>query len=170
MGKVPADQSILKIGLVERLTSMNDWKSVRAILTAAGLYMTNPDEDSVRDLIPLCEVVNVMRMPNSEEQLVDNILARSGTVRNFQLSSILDGSAKRENVLQLQTIRDGFNSGRTYYFAAPSENACSAWGEALTSAAEQAMLRKQAGPGWLSLGRLRLCRSSASCRPVNQNR
>jgi hypothetical protein len=159
LGKVPKDQLVLKTDLVERLTSKYEWKPIRAILTAAGLYMTNPEEDSVRDLIPLCEVMNVLRMPDRDEQEVDNILAQSGAVRNLQFSSLLDGSAKRQHVLQLQTVEDGFNSGRTYYFATTSEAACRAWGEALRSAAEQAVLRMQAGPGSISLCRLRLCRS-----------
>ena len=158
LGKVPSDQCVVKTDLVERLTSKYEWKSMRAILTAAGLYMTKSDEDSVRDLIPLCEVMHVRRMPTTDEKEVDDILAQSGAMRNVQLSSFLTGSANRDHILQLQTIPDGFNSGRTYYLAAPSDDACRAWEEALRSASERAVLRMHAGPGTLSLCRFHLCR------------
>jgi hypothetical protein len=166
LGKVPQSVNILRTDILERLTSKYEWKPIRAILTAGGIYLTRPDEDIVRDLIPVCEVVSLRRvndvMDNCSDEGGEGMLARSGTIRNVQISDLLDGSAKRDCVLQLQTVEDGFNSGRTYYFAAPSDSACRTW-EAAIRAAVDAVLRTRTAPSLV--GRLRL----QLRRPVSQH-
>jgi hypothetical protein len=157
LGKVPQSANILRTEVIERLTSKYEWKSIRAILTAGCLYLTRTDEDLVRDLIPLCEVVSIRRIDDVLNKCADGdsdiMLARSGTMRNVQLSAFLDGSAKRDCVLQLQTMEDGFNSGRTYYFAAPTDAACRAWEVALRTAVETVIRTRTVSS---LVGRLRL--------------
>ena len=118
--------------------------------------MTRPDEDLVRDLIPICEVVSLRRsndiMNSDPDQGGDSMLAKSGTMRNVQISSLLDGSTNRNYILKLQTMEDGFNSGRTYYFAPPTKAVCQAW-EAALRAAVDAVIRTRTGP--TLVGRLR---------------
>jgi hypothetical protein len=168
LGKVPRDEKILRIDIFERLTSKYEWKATRMILTAGILYMTRPDEDIVRDLIPLSEVVCLKRMHDSAEDDAedDNVLAQSGVMRNVQLTSLLDGSAQRAHTFQLQTIEDGFNSGRTYYFAAQSEEVCAVWEAAIHTTAGRAARRKQAGPNILARLRLHLRRHHPAPTPA----
>jgi hypothetical protein len=157
LGKVPQSANILRTEVIERLTSKYEWKSIRAILTAGCLYLTQSDKDLVLDLIPLCEVVSLRRINdvrvNSADESGDGLLARSGTMREVQLSAFLDGFVRRDCVLQLRTMQDGFNSGRTYFFAAPTDTACRAWESALRAAVDT-VLRKRTVPSFV--GRLRL--------------
>ena len=163
LGKVPQSANILRTDVVERLTSKYEWKSVRAILTAGCLYLTRPDEDLVRDLIPLCEVVSLRRINDGinngsdESGVGDGMPDRSESMRSVLSFAFLNGSTKRDCIIQLQTMKDGFNSGRTYYVAAPTDTVCRAW-EAALRAAVDAILRKRFALSFIGRVRLRLRR------------
>jgi hypothetical protein len=165
LGKVPQSANILRTDMVERLTSKYEWKSVRAILTAGCLYLTQPDEDLVRDLIPLCEVVSFRRIKdvkkNDADESGDDRFDRSGSMRSVQISAFLDGSAKLDCVLQLQTMEDGFNSGRTYYLAAATDAACREWEAALRAAVDN-VIHKRMVLGLIGRLRLQLRRPASS--------
>jgi hypothetical protein len=158
LGKMPTSQKILSSNHVERLTSKYEWKPVRAVLTAAGLYVSRPNEDSIRDLIPLFEVTSLKRIHEIPSDNLDLLSSPSAT-RNVNLSSLFDGSSGRAYVVMLQTVDGGFNSGRTYYFAAQTEEEGQAWEEAIRSTVDHAVQSKLAGPGLISRVQLLLRRS-----------
>ena len=60
------------------------------------------------------------------------------------------------NTLQIQTIEDGFNSGRTYYLRASSENVCKNTVRELTSLSIKARLSAQSRSKWMKY-QLRVC-------------
>ena len=61
MGKMPKGDKVVKEGNLKKLAGANEWKPVRAALTAVGLFLSLPNEDLLRDLIPLYEVLEVKK-------------------------------------------------------------------------------------------------------------
>lgn len=152
LGKMPSGQKVLSSALIDRLTSNYEWKPMRAVLTAAGLYLTRTDEDGVRDLIPLFEVVSLKRleeMSSAGLNGTEDMLSSSAAMRNVNVASLFDRSLPGY-VIQLQTIAGGFNSGRTYYFAVRSVEDGQEWESRLRSAVDRAVQNRLAGPGAIS--------------------
>lgn len=158
MGKMPKGDKILKKGDLWKLTSSYEWKPFHAALTTMGLFISRPDEDILRDLIPLYEVAEVKKRndipgesSNStahENGASDNAKTTSASVRSIRLSSLMvdvDSTAP-VHVVQIRTIENGYNSGRTYYFKAESDEECTEWVNRLRAESDHAVMLKQAGP------------------------
>ena len=141
MGKIPTKESILKCEMLEKLSSQREWKPIRSVLSGAGLYFTKPDDDTIRDLIPLSEIVSVSH--NIEANTHSDIKVGS-------LSSLLDASGNKSHTIHLQTTEKGINCGRSYSLRMPSEESCSDWEAALRSSIDIAARRARAG---VSIGR-----------------
>jgi hypothetical protein len=173
MGKMPKPDMILKRGILSKLTSTYEWKSMSLALTSVGLFFSRPGEDVLRDLIPLYEIIDVKKRndipgetapglsrPRSEgdKASISGKVAHRST-RNVKIASLLEEErAGPMHVLQLRTIDSGYNSGRTYYLRAESDDTCNDWLHHLRTASDRAVMLKKAGPSLLRRLRFRLRR------------
>jgi hypothetical protein len=142
MGTMPKADRILKSGLLWKLTSKFEWKPLQVALTTAGLFMAREDEETLRDMIPLYEIVEVARRRDIPGDAARKLHANLNGDREPS-SSLEEGGADRF-LVQLRTVADGYNSGRTYYLDARSEAACADWFQLLRATADRARLLKQA--------------------------
>jgi hypothetical protein len=141
------------------------------VLTSMGLFFSRPDEDILRDLIPLFEVIDIRKRkdsPNQNEPPADSkpaFLHRNASLRNVKMSSLMsepEEPSGGQNIIQIRTADNGYNSGRTYYLRIETSSGCAEWLGALRSASERAIVLKKAGPNALHTLRLRLRRSYRS--------
>ncbi len=131
---------------------------MRAALTITGLYLARESEDVLRDMIPLYEIVDVRKrrdMPGEDARLRHSNLGAAATENGAAVIATEDGDLF---IVQIRTVENGYNSGRTYYFNTRAEDACNEWVQLLRTEADRAMLRKQAGPSLLRKLRYRLLR------------
>ncbi len=138
MGKIPPKDSILKSEMLQKLSSQREWKPVRSVLSGAGLYFTKPDDDTIRDLIPLSEIVSV----SHTSEAITQADMKAGSV-----SSLFDSIGSKLHTIHLQTSEKGINCGRNYNLRMPSEESCIDWEAALRSAIDSAAQRARAGVG-----------------------
>ena len=105
--------------------SRSEWQSRRIVVTKAGVFFTLVGEDQVRDHIPLIEVKHVDKKRELDENSVlgaevnPPLQANEGTpslkrVRTFRFF----------NSLYIETIEDGYNSGRIYHIQAETTEIC----------------------------------------------
>ena len=155
MGKMPKPDKILKSGVLRRLTSHYEWKPMETAITSAGIFFSRPGEDSLRDLIPLFEVVDVKKRTDApgEGSLrasstgMPKKSSISASMRNLKIADLLEDTSEAPlHVIQIRTIENGYNSGRTYYLKAESAEMCDDWLQILRSASSRAVLLKKAGP------------------------
>ena len=167
LGKLPDPDQSLKSGILLRLTSNFEWKPMFVVLAENSLNMARPENDSLLDIIPLAEIVKVKkrygmpgkegpnqheakesRSPQSRSRL-DSVGSlgsfRAGAVFTSRpITSFFDGPIQEDlNLIQIQTIEGGYNSGRTYYFNA-SQISCDEWIQSIRQACETA--KKDAQP------------------------
>ena len=98
-----------------RLTWKHEWKPVRMALTAEAIYLARQGEDTLRDRIPLLEIVKVKK----SDCVQSETLARQARDINS-----LDQDM---HILQIHTLQDGFNCGKLYQFNASSEQQRDNW-------------------------------------------
>ena len=87
------------------------------------------DDDTIRDQIPLHEIKTIEIMPESTE------IRQNDDERHHSISSVdknqfnlSRASSKNDNaypkIIRIETIPDGYNSGRDYYFKPDSTECC----------------------------------------------
>ena len=169
MGTMPKADKVLKQETFGKLTSSYEWKPMIVALTPAGLFFSRPGEDALRDLIPIVEVVDIKKRYDIPGEGIPKPSYAESEVRSKASSSrklakiaslILcceDGEAPL-HILQLRTSEDGYNSGRTYYLKADSEETCNDWLQQLRASAERAVVLRKAGPSLLLKAKYRLRR------------
>jgi hypothetical protein len=169
LGTMPKSEKFIKHEVVGKLTSSYEWKPMKMVLTSMGLFFSRPDEDILRDLIPLFEVLDIRKRSDSPSQTErtcskeSNLshLHRNASLRNVKMSSLVgesEESSCSHNIIQIRTIDNGYNSGRTYYLRIETTKGCTEWLHALRAASERAIVIKKAGPNLLHKLRLRLRR------------
>jgi hypothetical protein len=152
IGKFPKSEDIVMDDVLGKLTSQYTWKPMRLILTASDLLFCRPSEDILRDSVPLHEILDIKKrsdMPgkNTGAEIPNdssNILARNSFATFFE-----EEAAGQLHIVQIRTVEDGQNSGRTYYLNCETAEACSAWTRALQAGADEAELAHHAGPSLL---------------------
>ncbi len=162
MGKMPKQEKVMKDGVVGKLTSSYEWKPMHMVLTSVGLFFSRPGEDVLRDLIPLFEVLDIRKRHDSptEDSANDQkgFIQGQGSMRGMKMASLMsEGSqdtSTPQNIIQIRTVDTGYNSGRTYYLRIETADACNDWVNQLRTAAERALMLKQAGPSFLHKIRL----------------
>ena len=171
MGKMPKSDKVLKKGEMLKLTSSYDWKPVTVALTTVGLFLSRVGEDVLRDLIPLYEVIEVKKRSDMPGEIADHQKHETGKPKEAKSKqahvsshshriSFVEGSqdtVKSLHIIQIRTIEGGYNSGRTYYFNAESDEVCSDWIGWLRSESDRATILKLAGPNIFRRMRYRLC-------------
>ena len=138
-------------------------------LTSGGLFLARPEEELLRDWIPLHEILEVKKSnENSDIKPVRNLDKEASVAGNRQQASMLnikfnllvDDESQADqstmNVIQIRTVENGYNSGRTYYLSTDSVESCQAWINSVRSAVDRAILLKLAGPGFLKKAQYRL--------------
>jgi hypothetical protein len=175
MGKMPKADRIIKKGILWKLSSTHEWKPMDVALTTAGLFMARPDEEQLRDLIPLYEIRDVKkkaddpnlyttsrRLDSVGSSSDDNHAQRIGTLRNMRMTALIDTASEvvesEHFIIQVRTIEDGYNSGRTYFFDARSIELCNEWLHLLRKESDHAVVLMQAGPSHFQKLRFRLRR------------
>ena len=165
MGTMPAVDTILKKGVLSKLTSSMQWKPMEVALTTSGIYLARPGDELVRDLIPLYEVTRVRKA--KKVQTLANVVSETSadtasvqsSFRNRSFTSLVDIDQEIPtdmHVIQIRTAENGYNSGRTYTLNAKTEEECASWIKILCSASDKAILLKHAGPGFLQTTKYRL--------------
>ena len=122
MGKMPKADKILKKGLLSKLTPAYEWKRMDVALTNIGLFFSKPGEDSLRDLIPLYEVVEVKRrddIPGGEGKSISaekspqrTFSNRSASARSLKLNLMNESGVEPLHIIQIRTVDDGYNRQR----------------------------------------------------------
>ena len=74
----------------------------------------------------------------------------------MRMSALMEDSDEPIHVIQLRTIENGYNSGRTYYFKADTEEACNEWISRLRAVSDNAVMLKLAGPSTFRRTRYRI--------------
>jgi hypothetical protein len=167
IGKMPKADKVLKNSIMQKLTSTYEWKPVNMSLTAVGLFLSRPGEDVLRDLIPLYEIIEIKKRSSlehddesgsnqSQGNGKDSLLPTAGPIRRLrtiQMSSLVKEEHSKESaplyIIQVRTAEDGYNSGRTYFFCADSDELCSEWMSRLRTETDRAVLLRHAGPSVL---------------------
>jgi hypothetical protein len=158
MGIMPKSEKVLKKGVLDKLTTAYEWKPMQVSLTSAGIFLARVGEDLLRDLIPLFEIVDVRKRniipgetkekPNSEVTVIG--LQRGNSSRKMKISALMeDEDDVVLHIIEIRTVEDGYNSGRSYYFNAQSEEECNSWLQRVRTESDRAILQKQAGPSML---------------------
>ena len=142
MGKMPKADRILKKDILKKLTSSYEWKDMHVALTNAGLFMARPNEELLKDLIPLYEIAEVrkrhdlplpevaapLRKDSSSNKDAGFHSTASLRVRGTlsTLSNLVDMEPDdaQMHVIQVRTTEGGYNSGRTYFFGVQSDEVC----------------------------------------------
>jgi hypothetical protein len=167
MGKMPKGDKVVKEGSLEKYAGANQWKPLRVVLTAVGIFLSRPNEDLLRDLIPLYEVLEVKKKNRLEptSSIVDKSAKRldsSSSFRNLNFSSLVSKqdpvADSGTHVIQIRTIEDGYNSGRVYLLRAESEDECTTWIQSIRSGVRRAIMLKEAGPGFFRKTQFRVAR------------
>jgi hypothetical protein len=97
------------------------------------MYLTFVSEDTVFDSIPLAEISSVQQI--NETTKSESVVSGSFTStlsalpltqqpRQSPVKSADSSQTRFQHAFQLKTIPNGFNSGRTYYFQAASDEQC----------------------------------------------
>ena len=173
MGKMPKADKVLKKGDLLKLTSSYEWKSVTAALTSVGLFLSRPGEEVLRDLVPLYEIIEVKKRSDvpgnnsekhkeGEEHSNETHNAATSSFRAMRISSLMQETAEPMHIIQIRTVEKGYNSGRTYYFKAESDEVCNEWITRLRAESDHAIMLKQAGPSIFRRMRYRLRKLYAS--------
>jgi hypothetical protein len=172
MGKMPKGDKVVKEGILKKLGGDNEWKPVHVAITAVGIFLSRPNEDLLRDLIPLYEVLEVKKKlrfdPSSS--ITDQSSRRpepSASCAKLNISSLMtrnkfaaddDTTDDDGHIFQIRTIEDGYNSGRVYLLRTESEEGCNAWIQSIRSGVTQAVMLKEAGPGLFRKTQYRVAR------------
>ena len=167
MGKMPKHDRIIKRSTLMKLTQSLEWKPMDVAITSAGVFLAKPNQEYLRDLIPLCEIIDVRKKREVSTLTGGNLRADSLRLSSEndpqkpvkKISSLVDSTVDSKlYLIQIRTSLDGCNSGRTYYFDALNEELCDEWLRLLKSEVDRAVLSRQAGPSSFKKFRFRLHR------------
>ena len=136
MGQISPETKWIKSDLLEKMVSQHEWKAGRAILTEKGIYFTKPDENIIRDMIPLDEVMDVT-LRFEKQASTDSI------------SSLNGAGSGNSYIFIVKTEPNGMNLGHVYSFRLPSKEACQSWVVALRSSVQLAQERRKSRPSLL---------------------
>ncbi len=104
------------------------WQMRRVIWTKKKMYLTFVSEDTVFDCIPLAEITSIQQINETARSetsfLVPFTSLSSQQPRPHPVKSADSSQTRFQHAFQLKTISDGFNSGRTYFFQAASDEQC----------------------------------------------
>jgi hypothetical protein len=160
IGMMPTE--VILDGTLSRLTSKTEWKPMHVALTKDEVCIARSGDKILRERIPLLEVEKVRQCdcaPRADESGPTN--ARLSTIsrasRAFSmhsglsgasllpLASLIDASANEgQRIMEVATMKDGYNCGKIYYLKAASEEQCASWIAALKSTI--AVARARAAP------------------------
>ena len=122
LGTMPRKEYILFDDILEKVTPNHSWKAMRVVLTTIDIRIARPDENGVRDCIPLTEILEI-RTSNSLP-VAGDITFTPGKVQGGNEN---DPQEDKIYLIQIETVPDGFNSGRTYYFKAQTLERAKEW-------------------------------------------
>jgi hypothetical protein len=113
------------------------WQKRRVVWTKYVIYLTSVSEYTVFDSIPLAEIASTQQVneANRSEPLAPSAPSQH---RQSSIKSADSSQTRFQHALQLKTIPDGFNSGRTYYLQAASDEQCRAVCESISRLARRA--------------------------------
>ena len=126
IGSMPKADRTVRKDVLMKLSSTLEWKPTQVALTTAGLFMARPDEEHLRDLVPLYEIRDIKKKAeaqseygNPRDESVGNtaeVASHSGfgSIRNVKMSSLVDTTTESQGAEQLfcfqvRTIADGYN-------------------------------------------------------------
>jgi hypothetical protein len=87
------------------------WQSRRIIYTKTTLFICRAHNDEVHDLIPLDEIAKILDEDTAQEDQ-SNLWTKQAD--NDEESSV-PATPGPSNVMRIETIPEGYNSGRTYH-------------------------------------------------------
>jgi hypothetical protein len=110
----------------------------RVVWTKTRIYLTFVSEDTVFDSIPLAEIASIQQINETTRSEASNLNSSQQQPRQSPVKSADSSQTRFQHALQLKTISDGFNSGRTYNLQAASDEQCRVVCESLTRLARRA--------------------------------
>jgi hypothetical protein len=114
----------------DEISGFRKWQVRRVVYTRDEIFICFQDEDVIRDMIPLAEVVSVEAEGAKEvAELSPHKLSfgkRHNEPASIKQRLVKDDSNLFEtsNSMVVSTQLDGYNSGRQYRFQSDSQNAC----------------------------------------------
>ena len=145
---------------LSRLTSQSEWKPMRVVLTDEAIFLARRGEDTLRDRIPLLEIVKVKKSnciqrdesekkdfrPGRKSISAARKLSRNGASLR-SVSSLFDQNSGNDlHIIQIHTVHGGYNCGKVYHLNAESEERRTTWATALESAIAAAITRAAPHP------------------------
>ena len=148
----------------------------RCVFVKDAFYITRKiDRDTVIDVVPLSEITEISRMSKGDDLKMKSLTSTQKLTRKASLSFIrktsespedgkdeagrpsdefsrvcrdLAGKANAQSIFQINTIPEGFNLGRVYYFQAGSEQRCQKIISQTSALAEAARKRADRSSRW----------------------
>jgi hypothetical protein len=123
------------------------WQNRRAVLTKEGLYFSLVGEEAIKDHIPLHEMSDVFVM--AENEITEEQQLEASTVVGFTdqahpdktpalTKSSTNTTYRFFHAFQIDTILDGYNSGRSYHIRAESMERCDSVAATIASSSKKA--------------------------------
>ena len=147
---------------------MQRWQDRRVAYSKTRLLFTLiGDDDMIRDQIPLHEIKKIEIMSRATDIDLDTRARQNDDERHQSVSSMGSNhivssrtSGDRDDacpkVIQIETIPDGYNSGRVYYLKTESTECCESIVEELRSYAKAAKERKAGNSSFQKLQTIEL--------------
>eukprot|EP00960_Hanusia_phi_P037330 752875-Hanusia_phi.AAC.3 len=131
-GKLPPKKDRILETHLDKQTIDFTWNSRYVVLTNQHIFFASYSRSDITDMIPLHEITNV------QKQELDALFYDNRGVRLQEISCISEDEAHKElggertsrssdRVFEIQTVHDGFNSGRSYTLRAKEREECEAW-------------------------------------------
>lgn len=138
LGSMPKSENTRKEGPLRKLTSKFEWREMRVVLTDDALHFAKLNEDVLRDMIPLLEIVKVkkVRAPPSAPGNFQGFCSAQSPHHTESACENIDpaDAAFSKSVLLIQTAEGGYNSGRSYFLNAGGTLEREEWVGAIKSA------------------------------------
>uniref|UniRef100_A0A7S4PDL9 PH domain-containing protein n=1 Tax=Guillardia theta TaxID=55529 RepID=A0A7S4PDL9_GUITH len=131
-GKLPPKRDRVLEANLDKQTIDMTWNTRYVVLTAQHVFFAGSSKSDITDMIPLHEITSVQR------QELDALFYDNRGLKLHQISSIREMEQEKvpeeeraprvsERIFEIQTVHDGFNSGRAYTLRASEREECELW-------------------------------------------
>ena len=131
-GKLPPKRDRVLEANLDKQTIDMTWNTRYVVLTAQHVFFAGSSTSDITDMIPLHEITSVQRQ-ELDALFYDNRglkLHQISSIREMEQDKVLEEErAPRvsERIFEIQTVHDGFNSGRAYTLRASEREECELW-------------------------------------------
>ena len=136
IGTMPKKEDIVRDGILGKINSRFEWKTVRVALSEISINFANPGDDALRDMIPLIEIKDIQSRKGIPAALLQTPTAP------ISVNEAVDDTM---HVIEISTIDGGYNCGRVCFLRAENSEDCRQWKRCIASMADKAAMRARSG-------------------------